>query len=386
MLASLESWSSELESLHARIAPLFPRSESRSRALRYLRALLLPVERKNGWQLAEAMGESRPKGTQEFLAEPGWDPDAVRDALREYVVESLGSPEGVLVVDETGFLKKGTRSVGVKRQYSGTAGRVENCQIGVFLAYASKKGAALVDRALYLPKEWAQDESRRRDAGVPEGIEFETKPELARGMLERALDAGVPCAWVVGDAVYGADRSLRRALEERGRPFVLGVSSGERLLVEGARYARADALAAKLEAGAWSRLSAGEGSKGPRLYDWALAPLWRLQLDEETRAWGHWLLARRSVDDPTDLAYYVVFAPREGTTLEGLARVAGTRWRVESCFEEAKQECGLDGYEVRRWLGWRRHVTLSMLAHAFLAATRAREREKGGLARAPSSP
>lgn len=386
MLASVESWSSELEALHARIAPLFPRSESRARALRYLRALLLPIERKNGWQLAEAMGEPRPRGTQEFLAEPGWNPDLVRDALREYVAETLGSPSGVLVVDETGFLKKGARSAGVKRQYSGTAGRVENCQVGVFLAYASERGAALVDRALYLPKEWARDEARRKDAGVPEGAGFATKPELALALLERALDAGLPCAWVTGDAVYGADRSLRLALEERGRSFVLGVSSGERLLVEGARYERADALAAKLGEEGWRRLPAGEGSKGPRLYDWALVPLWRLQLTPEERAWGHALLVRRSLEDPADLAYYVVFAPREGTTVEALARVAGTRWRVESCFEEAKGECGLDGYEVRRWLGWHRHVTLSMLAHAFLAAVRAgeREAEKGGSARASS--
>jgi SRSO17 transposase len=388
MLASVDSWSSELEALHARIAPLFPRSESRARALRYLRALLLPVERKNGWQLAEAMGEARPRGTQEFLAEPGWDPDAVQVALREYVAETLGSPSGVLVVDETGFLKKGTRSVGAKRQYSGTAGRVENCQVGVFLAYASEKGAALVDRALYLPQEWAEDEDRRKDAGVPGGVGFATKPELAQGMLERALDAGLPCAWVTGDAVYGAARSLRLELERRRQSFVLGVSSGERLMVEWGGYARADALLSRVEEGGWLRLSAGEGSKGPRLYEWALVPLWRLQLDGETRAWGHWMLVRRSLDEPKDLAYYVVFARREGTTLEALARVAGTRWRVESCFEEAKQECGLDEYEVRRWLGWHRHVTLSMLAHAFLSATRGREREakKGDLARAASFP
>jgi SRSO17 transposase len=390
MLSTVESWSSELEALHARIAPMFPRSESRARALRYLRALLSPVDRKNGWQLAEAMGEARPKGTQEFLAEPGWDPDAVQGALRAYVVESLGSPSGVLVVDETGFLKKGTRSAGVKRQYSGTAGRVENCQVGVFLAYASEKGAALVDRALYLPAEWAEDADRRKDAGVPEGVSFRTKPELAQAMLERALDAGLPCAWATGDAVYGAARSLRMELERRRRPFVLGVSSGERLMVEWGGYARADALLERAEEGGWTRLSAGEGTKGPRLYDWALAPLWRLQLTDEERAWGHALLVRRSLDDPSDLAYYVVFAPREGTSLEALARVAGTRWRVESCFEEAKQECGLDEYEVRRWLGWHRHVTLSMLAHAFLAATRARQREseekKGDLASAASSP
>ena len=297
------------------------------------------------------------------------------------MVERLGSSSGVLVVDETGFLKKGARSAGVKRQHSGTAGRVENCQVGVFLAYASEKGAALVDRALYLPREWADDESRRKDAGVPEAVGFATKPELARAMLGAALDAGLPCAWVTGDAVYGADRSLRMALEQRGQPFVLGVSSGERLMVEGARYERVDALAAELEESDWRRLSAGEGSKGVRLYDWGLAPLWRLQLTDEERAWGHALLVRRSVDDPTDLAYYVVFAPREGTAVGTLAQVAGTRWRIESCFEEAKGECGLDEYEVRRWLGWHRHVTLAMLAHAALAAVRAREREKGDLKR-----
>ena len=384
MLASVGSWSEELDALHARIAPLFPRSESRSRALRYLRAPLSSVGRKNGWQMAEAMGDAVPDGTQALLNAPGWDAGLARDALREYVADTLGSPSGVLAVDETGFLKKGARSVGVKRQHSGTAGRVENCQVGVFLAYASEKGASLVDRALYLPKEWAEDAERRKDAGVPGEVEFATKPELARAMLGAALDAGLPCAWVTGDAVYGSDRSLRVALEERGRPFVLGVSSGERLMVEGARYERADALASRLEGGDWRRLSAGEGAKGPRLYDWALAPLWRLQLTEQERAWGHALLVRRSVDDPKDLAYHVVFAPREGTSLECLARVAGARWRVESCFEEAKQECGLDEYEVRRWAPWHRHVTLSMLAHAALAAVRAREREKGDLAKASS--
>jgi SRSO17 transposase len=290
-----------------------------------------------------------------------WDADAVRDDLRAYVVERLGDPEAVLVLDETGFVKKGAKSVGVQRQYSGTAGRVENCQVGVFLGYASGKGHALIDRALYLPEGWAGDAGRRAGAGVPAAVAFTTKPKLGAAMLERALDAGVPCSWVTGDSVYGADRGLRRRIEARRRGYVLAVTSGQRL---GGR--RVDDWAAGVPAGDWHRLSAGEGAKGPRLYDWAFLPY----RGGAPAGWEKGLLVRRKLDEPDDLAFYLTLAP-EGTDLTTLVRVAGTRWTIEACFEAAKGEVGLDEYEVRSWTGWHRHVTLAMLAHAYLAVVRA---------------
>ena len=222
-------WAQGLDELAGRLAPRFGRVEPRRRALAYLRGLLAPVERKNGWQLAEAAGDRTPDGMQDLLSRMRWDAEAVRDDLRAYVVEHLGDPGAVLVLDETGFVKKGEKSAGVRRQYSGTAGRVENCQVGVFLGYASRKGHALIDRALYLPEGWASDAGRRAEAGVPAGIAFTTKPKLGRAMLERALDTGVPCAWVTGDSVYGADHALRRAIEVRRRGYVLAVTSGQRL-------------------------------------------------------------------------------------------------------------------------------------------------------------
>jgi SRSO17 transposase len=266
----------------------------------------------------------------------------------------------------------------VQRQYSGTAGRVENCQVGVFLCYAGRHGAAFVDRALYLPKDWALAPERRREAGVPEAVRFRTKPELAKDMLERAIAAGAPFRWVTGDTVYGSDRRLRLFLEQQERWFVLAVPANEPLWHDGPVYGRADALAAAVPEADWRRLPAGEGAKGPRLYDWALVELWRLQLTAEERRWGHYLLARRSVDKPGELAYYVVFCPRGQAELGTLARVAGARWNVEECFKTAKGECGLDQYEVRKWGAWHRHVTLSMLAHAFLSVTRAGLPERAG--------
>jgi SRSO17 transposase len=313
---------------------------------------------------------------QRLLTGSGWDADGVRDDLRSYVVEHLGVPDGVLVVDETGFLKKGVSSVGVKRQYSGTAGRVENCQVGVFLCYATENGAAFLDRSLYLPKEWAADEERRHKTDVPDDVAFATKPQLAQEMLRRALDAGVPCRWVTGDSIYGSSRVLRLWLEQRRQAFVLGVKSDESLWWQGFDQTEAREIAASLAPERWRRLSAGAGAKGPRLYDWAWEPLWRLQVTEEERKWGHWLLVRRDIEDPGECAYYVVFAPRE-TTLEQVVRVAGMRWRIEMGFEEAKGDCGLDEYECRKWGAWHRHITLSLLAHAFLSVVRAHQ-AKGG--------
>lgn len=375
MIEAVERWGRELDALHERVAPRFRRAEPRRRALGYLRGLLATTERKNGWHLAELLGEATPDGVQRLLNAADWDAEAVRDDLRSYVVEHLGSDEAVLVLDETGFLKKGTHSVGVQRQYSGTAGRIENAQVAVFLCYATPARAAFLDRALYLPKEWAHDHERREAAGVPEGVGFATKPELARQMLGRAFAAGVPCSWVTADTVYGSDRRLRMDLEERGQPFVLAVPRSEKLWHGGPTYHTASALADAAEV--WERLSAGEGAKGPRLYDWALVELWRLQLTPEERSWRHYLLVRRSIDDPSERAYYVVFARREAAALERLVRVAGTRWQIESAFEEAKGACGLDEYEVRKWVAWHRHVTLSLLAHAFLAVVRAEERKRG---------
>lgn len=363
-LEEVEVWAKELSIVGTRIGARFERAEPRERALAYLQGLMSDIPRKNGWQLAEYAGEATPDGMQRLLGTAVWDVNGVRDDLRMYVVEELGTPEGVLVVDETGFLKKGTHSVGVKRQYSGTAGRVENCQIGVFLGYASEKGHALIDREVYLPEEWAADDTRRTEAKVPADIQFATKPELARRMLERAFAASVPCAWVAGDSIYGGDRRLRLWLEEQHRWFVLGIAKNEALWCE-FEQKRADEWAATLPDKAWQRLSCGDGAKGPRVYDWALLPLPR---------WGqsadvlHALLVRRSLTDG-EVAYFVVFAPTD-TSLQTLVTVAGMRWTIEECFETGKDEVGLDEYEVRHWTGWYRHITLSMWALAFLTVTR----------------
>jgi SRSO17 transposase len=272
----------------------------------------------------------------------------------------------VLVVDETGFLKKGTRSAGVKRQYSGTAGRIENCQIGVFLAYAGRHGYGLIDRELYLPQSWTEDRPRCHQAGVPDSVEFHTKPQLARRMLARALDAGVPTAWVTADAVYGGDGRLRRWLEDRDVAHVLAVNCNQSLVSGLVCFERADQLAARIPAGAWRQLSAGQGTKGERRYAWARVAIRPLR--EPGR--GHWLLVRRSLTSG-ELAYYVCYGPA-ATSLAELVQVAGARWTVECSFQQGKGETGLDHYQVRRYQAWYRHVTLSMLAQAFLAVQRAR--------------
>jgi SRSO17 transposase len=336
--------------------------------LAYVRGLLAPLERKNSWTLAERAGESVPDGMQRLLAAADWDADAVRDDVRDYVGEQLGDPNGVLVVDETGFLKKGSKSAGVARQYSGTAGRIENCQVGVFLGYATAAARTFLDRELYLPKAWAEDRDRCQEAGVPDAVEFATKPELAMRMLTRALDADVPAGWVTGDEVYGQHFRLRRMLEERETPYVLAVPVNQRVIatVDGqVAELRADALATTLPPQAWRKISAGAGTKGPRLYHWARAPIRPL---EDTGSYG--LLVRRSLTDPTDLAYYLCYGP-EHTPLRELVRVAGARWAIEETFQTAKGQVGLDQYQVRRYDSWYRHITLAMLAHAFLTVTTA---------------
>jgi SRSO17 transposase len=382
-IKEVRAWAAGLEALHARIAGRFTRAEPRQRALAYLRGLLGNVTRKNGWQLAEHAGERTPDGMQRLVSTADWDPDRVRDDLRAYVVEHLGDPGAVLMVDETGFLKKGMTSVGVQRQYSGTAGKVDNCQLGVFLAYASRKGRAMIDRELYLPESWTNDPARCRAAHVPEQVGFRTKPQLAQLMLERVLDAGVPAAWVTADEVYGGSPALRGWLEGCGLWHVLAVKCTELLAVQasdgpaGTRTSAAQ-LAATVPAEQWIACSAGHGAKGRRLYDWT-----RIELSAPaTVGMARWLLVRRSRRDG-ELAFYACHGP-VATPLVGLIRVAGTRWAVEEGFEQAKGEVGLDHYEVRRWPGWYRHVTLALLAHAFLAVIRAQaanpERAKGDTA------
>jgi SRSO17 transposase len=365
-IEEVQGWAAGLGALHARIAGRFGRAEPRRRVLAYLRGLLGNVGRKNGWQLAEHAGEATPDGMQRLLATADWDPDLVRDDLRSYVVEHLGDPSGVLVADETGFLKKGTTSVGVQRQYSGTAGKVDNCQLGVFLAYASGKGRAFIDRELYLPKAWTEDPARCRAARVPADVPFRTNPQLAQLMLQRALDAGVPASWVTADEAYGGDPALRRFLEDRGLSYVLAVKCTELLRpADGSTRATTEQLAAAMPAEQWVACSAGHGVKGRRLYDWA-----RVELAAPAAAGcQRWLLVRRSHADG-ELAFYACFAPA-ATSLVGLVRVAGVRWAIEESFQTAKGEVGLDHYEVRRWPGWYRHITLALLAHAFLTVTRA---------------
>jgi SRSO17 transposase len=402
VMAAARAAAKELPVMAARIGPRFARAEARRRAQVYLRGLLSPVERKNGWQLAEAAGDRTPYATQHLLDRADWNAEDVREDLRAYVVDHLGDPAAVLVVDETGFMKKGTHSAGVAKQYSGTVGKIENCQVGVFLAYASPAGAAFLDRALYLPQEWSDDAARRQAAHIPEEVGFATKPQLARKMLARALEAGVPAAWVTADSVYGDDRRLRVWLEAQEQPYVLAVSGKEYVNVAATWTQRqVRTLLKELQAApadAWQRLSAGEGAKGPRVYDWSCLPL----VPPLQEGYERWFLVRRSVSDPEDRQAYVAFAP-EGTTLEQLVRVAGSRWTIEVAFEATKGEVGLDHYEVRSWTGWYRHITLALVAHALLTVVCARlsapesappparrSRQKGGsdqpAGRAPTRP
>jgi len=375
--AQVQAWADEVAAVGQRIGRHFARSEPRRRAVGYVRGLLGDAQRKNGWQLAEHLGDPTPDGVQHLLARADWDADAVRDDLGLYVAEHLGDPDGVLIVDETGFLKKGDKSAGVARQYSGTAGRIENCQIGVFLAYATRRGRVLLDRALYLPKEWANDPGRREQAGVPKQVRFATKLALAQRMVERAVTAGVPARWVTADAVYGSDYHFRKSLEDLGLGYVVGVRS-DFAVCSGLRQVRARRLLGEVPSDGWHRLSCGDGSKGPRLYDWALLRTNAPEPDTHAR----WLLIRRGVSDPADVAYFACGGP-PGTTLQELVRVAGARWAIEECFELGKGDCGLDEYEVRGWVGWHRHVTLSLFALAVVAVIRSRvakpsRRERGG--------
>jgi SRSO17 transposase len=364
-LLDVQLWKTYWLQVERRITPVFARSDALVRAMSYLAGLLSSAERKNSWQLAEITGAPNPYGFQHLLGRADWDADALRDHLRIYVLDYLDDPDAVGVIDETGFLKKGTHSAGVARQYSGTAGRVENCQIGVFLAYASREGQTLLDRELYLPKAWTDARERCRGAGIPDERAFATKPALARQMLQRTFDAAVVLAWITGDSVYGDDHSLRQWLEKRPQAYVLAVSSNESVWVE-QQQQQIKTVLAGLPAEHWERHSAGVGSKGPRWYDWQ-----RLALSDPSEpGWKRWLLVRRSISDASEVTAYIVFGPARNT-LADLVHVAGTRWTVEESIETAKGEVGLDHYEVRSFTGWYRHMTVAMWAQAFLTLIRA---------------
>jgi SRSO17 transposase len=398
-LDDLDRWRDSFEAFHARFAHLFGRSETREQAAKYLRGLLAPVERKNSWQVAEAVGDTTPDRMQRLLYRVDWDAEAARDILQGFVVETFGQPDGIGVLDETGFLKKGSHSVGVQRQYSGTAGKIENCQIGVFLTYTTPSGHVFLDRRLYLPESWYHDTARRMKAQVPADVVFQTKPQQAIAMLEHAWVQGVPMRWVSGDEVYGDDPRLREKVQGHGCGYVLAVSSTTpvwaqrppieeplwttggrprtkvRLAADAPPATTVAAVVADWSAEQWQQFSVAEGEKGPRVYDWGRARV--IESRDHLPGPQVWLLARRSVSDPSEIAYYLALAPWE-TTLEELAKVAATRYTVEQCIEEAKGETGLDHYEVRHWDSWHRHITLSMLAHAWLASIRSTVEAKGG--------
>lgn len=362
---SVLAWQRELDAWKERLGSVFRRRELRLSSGAFLDGVLSGVERKTGWLMAEQAGLGRPYRMQSLLGRSHWDADALRDVVRAYAAEALGDADGVLVVDETGFLKKGEHSVGVARQYSGTAGRIENCQVGVFLAYASRYGQTLIDRRLYLPKGWVDDAMRRASAQIPHEQSFATKPEIACDLVAAALDAGVPCAWVLADALYGSDSRLRGMLEDRGQPYVLAVRSNHCLRFirdQGIEQTDPETMADALEPADWSSHAAGEGAKGLRLYDWARIPL----SSRPDGQWERWLLIRRNRREPDARAYYFVFAP-VGTELCELAGAAGLRWTVEECFQRAKDDLGLDHCEARSWHAWHRHMTLVMAAAAFLA-------------------
>jgi SRSO17 transposase len=365
--ADVKAWESGLEGVLARIRPLFYRTESKKHAEQYFRGLLAPLERKNGWTIAEHVGELEPKALQRFLNLSPWDADALLDLNREYAMEHLADPGGILVADPTGFAKKGTKSVGVQRQYSGTLGRIDNCQIATFLAYVTpKRDRVLLDRRLYLPrKSWMSDPSRCADAGVPSDQVFKTRPQQVREMIESARAAGVPFAWFTADEEFGQNPGLCGYLETSRIPYVMSVPKNTQFADAAENTVQFDKLAGQLRRNAWQRRSCGIGSKGFRVYDWALI---------DSADPDHQYMIRRSIDDG-ELAFYHCYNPHHAGFGE-LVQVAGARWPIEECFGSAKNEVGLDHYQVRTWDAWHRHITLAMLAHTFLAVT-AHEVKKG---------
>jgi SRSO17 transposase len=366
------SWGAELRSLHTRLAPYFARPEPRHRSLLYLQGILSDVARKNGWQLAEQAGESRPDGMQRLLTNAVWDENGVRDELRTYVLAHLRDPYAVVAIDETSFPKRGNQSAGVAHQYCGTTKQVENCQVGVFLSYVSSLGHTLLDRELYLPRQWLEDRARCEKAGVPEGVCFQTKCELAKRMMERVHRAQIPVAWVVADTVYGNNLDLRTWLEDHQYWFALAVASTEQI---GVMTAQGRTLMTVTQAEQrflneedWRRFSVKTGTKGPLLFEWACLPILHRWEDDGQ----HWLLIRRIPTHPAEKTYYLVFGPA-GTSLEVMAWAVGRRWCIEEEFENAK-DLGLDQYEVRSFVGWFRHVTLVLLVMAVLTVLCTKER------------
>lgn len=359
-----DDWVDGYGALMDRIRPRFARYESARHAAGLMLGLLSNLERKNCWTIAEERGDVTPHGLQHMLSRASWDEDAVADDVRDYVTTAFADPDAVLVLDETGDLKKGTATVGVQRQYTGTAGRIENSQVAVYLTYAGARGHALIDVALYLPKSWTDNPDRLARAGVPDDVEFATKPALAQRMIAEVLQAGVQAGWVAGDEVYGADSGLRGVCREHGVGYVLNVACNHHLVTA---RCRVDELVAQMPTFAWQRLSAGAGSKGPRLYSWLL-------IDILSTLPGHeWIMVRRN-DSTGELAYYRCWSP-DPVPLTTLVRVAGRRWTIEESFQAAKGQAGLDEHQVRTWTSWRRWVILSMLAMAFLAVTAANERD-----------
>ena len=371
---TLELWASSLRDVKARLRPLFRQDRMAASAGLFLDGLLGDERRKTGWMRAEAAGDPGPWRQQAILGRGQWDADALRDVVRDYALESLADPDAVLVIDETGFLKQGKASCGVGRQYTGSAGKITNCQIGVFAAYVSRHGHAFVDRALYLPKAWTDDPARLAAAHVPAGTGFATKPRLAVHMIARAITASVPFAWVAADSVYGVG-DIEMALRRAGKGYVLGVNSHHHFGSWAGKppvAGTAEAIARELDPAHWQRLSAGDGTKGARLHDWAyceLADLEAVEYDEKRSGlWTRGLLIRRNINDG-DLAFFTTWCP-SGTTIETLVGVEGHRWAIEDSFETAKNELGLDHNETRSWHGWHRHVSLVMLAFAMMAAIR----------------
>ena len=402
----LDEWAADFMRFCAYFAAVFGRKEPRAQAAKYLRGLLASMPRKNGWQVAEAMGDRIPDATQRLLYQAQWSADTARDRLLRVTMEVFSDEDGIGVVDETGFIKQGNRSVGVKRQYSGTAGKIENCQIGTFLSYATTQGHIFLDRRLYLPEEWCSSAARREQAKVPQDVVFQTKPEQAMAMLTHAWQAGIPMRWVTGDEIYGEATALRDLVAGSGRWYVLAVRTTTpiwtarpplvapepqergrprtkvRLAENAAPATTVKEVVTRWPASRWQSLTVAEGEKGLITYDWACQRV--VESRDRLPGPAAWLIARRSLSDPTDIAYYLSNAPVD-TVLLKLAQVASTRYTVEQCIEEAKSETGLDEYEVRYWHSWYRHITLSMMAHAWLASVRYKATEKkGGLS--PSWP
>jgi SRSO17 transposase len=374
--ATLELWASSLREIKARIKLLFTQERVAISAGLFLDGLLGDERRKTGWMRAEAAGDPGPWRQQAILGRGRWDADELRDIVQDYVVEHLAADDAVLVIDETGFLKQGRASCGVGRQYTGSAGKITNCQIGVFAALVSRHGHAFIDRALYLPKAWTDDAARMAAAHVPDGTAFATKPGLAVAMIGRAIAAGVPFAWVAADSVYGVG-DVETTLRSAGRGYVLGVNSNRQFRSWKGKppvAGTAEAIAGTVQASRWKRLSAGDGTKGARLHDWAYCELADLDAADYDKArsgvWTRGLLIRRSIAD-AGLAFFSTWCPA-GTGIETLVRVEGHRWAIEDSFETAKNELGLDHNETRSWHGWHRHVSLVMLAFAMMAAIRHR--------------